>query len=469
MQDEVSRTHLPLLFLTAALAAGCVLGLMHVACIIGFRVPFDPNEGWNAYFTQAAMTSGSPYPAANSLLTNNYPPLSFYLVGTVARLTGDAVIAGRLVALAALLAVAFAIETAARQMGCSRIEALFAALLFTAGLMLTSDYAGMDDPQLLGHACALAGLVLVLGEPRTPRRMVGAAVLFVIAFFVKHNLVILPAAMALWLLLADRRHGFTFIASGLIFLLVGLGIFKETFGVSLFDQINSPRTYSLANAWPTLFPWLSWSAVPLAGAVALFAIARHDRHAVLCATYALVATAAGLFFLGGAGVDANALFDADIALSLAAGVLMNRLDGRFWQGAAAGLLAIGPAIALWNLDAEWWRADYWLHPMAEERQAASGEIALVRAAQGPVLCEMLSLCYWAGKPAEVDVFNVEQAYLTGARSDKDLAQQISRRRFALIQFESLTPFPLTPRIQRAVAQNYQVVRSDDDRVILAPR
>ncbi len=117
---------------TAVLAAGVALGLMHIACVIGFHVPFDPNEGWNAYFAQAAAATGSPYPAAQSLMINNYPPLSFYLVGALARLTGDAVIAGRIVALASLFALALGIETAARRMGCDRLEAAFAALFFTA-------------------------------------------------------------------------------------------------------------------------------------------------------------------------------------------------------------------------------------------------------------------------------------------------------------------------------------------------
>jgi hypothetical protein len=291
----------------------------------------------------------------------------------------------------------------------------------------------------------------------------------VIAFFIKHNLVVLPAALALWLLLADRRHAVMFIASGVIFLLIGLGLFKESFGVGLFTQIASARTYALANAWPVLLPWLSLSVVPLLGVVALFAIARRDRHAVLCAIYAIVAAAVGLFFLGGAGVDANALFDADIALALSAGVLMNRLGGQVWQGAAAGLFAIGPIIALSNLDADWRSTAFWLDPLAADRRAATQEIAMIRTARGPVLCEMLSLCYWAGKASEVDVFNIEQAYLTGARSEDDLAKQIGQRRFALIQFESLTPFPLTPRIHRAVESNYRVIRRDDDRVILAPR
>jgi hypothetical protein len=469
VQGAVSRSSLPLQLLTIALGIGCALGLAHVACVIGFRVPFDPNEGWNAYFAQAALATGSPYPPAHSMMINNYPPLSFYLIGAVSRLSGDAIIAGRIVSLAALVAVALAIEAAARQMGCGRGEALFAALLFTAGLMLTSDYAGMDDPQLLGHAIAVGGLVLALQEPRTPRLMVGAALLFVVAFFVKHNLVVLPAALAAWLMLADRRHAVVFMASGVIFLLVGLGIFKSAFGISMLDQINSARTYSLTNIGAGLRQWLPWSAVPLAGAAGLFVVGRRDKHAVFCVIYAAIATAAGLYFLGGAGVDANAMFDADIALALAAGVLMNRLEGRALQGAAAALFAVGPLIGLINLDDDWRSTGFWLHPMAEDRATAAGEIALIRAAQGPVLCEMLSLCYWAGKPAEVDVFNIGQAFETGARSDAELARSIAERRYALLQFEGLTPFPLTPRIRRAVAQNYRIIRKDDDRVILAPR
>ena len=128
-----------------------------------------------------------------------------------------------------LFAVALGIETAARRMGCTRLEALFAALFFTAGLMLTTDYAGMDDPQLLGHAIAMGGLLLVLHEPRTPRLMAAAALAFTLAFFVKHNLVVLPAAAAAWLLLADRRHAVPFFGCGLIFLLVGMGIFRQAF------------------------------------------------------------------------------------------------------------------------------------------------------------------------------------------------------------------------------------------------
>jgi hypothetical protein len=302
----------------AALGAGCLVGLVHVLSVIGLHVPFDPNEGWNAYFAQMAMAQGSPYPPEGSFLVNNYPPLSFFIVGGLGHFLGDQIVAGRIVSLLSLFAVALCIAEAARRMGCTRSQGSFAGLLFVACLLLTSDYVGMDDPQLLGHAIAIWGLVVAMRTPRISRDMVLAALLMAVAFFVKHNLVLLPLSLAVWLVLADRRHGLVFIASGLIFLLIGLGLFRDAFGTSFFHQIASARLYSVANLEAGARSWLVWAAVPLCGALLLFLKARRDRYAVLAALYALVATAGGLFFLGGAGVDANALFDADIALALCA-------------------------------------------------------------------------------------------------------------------------------------------------------
>ena len=82
------------------------------------------NEGWNAYHIAAAMTDpASLYPAEASLFANNYPPLSFFIVGEVARLTGDAIIAGRMVAFVSTLGTGICLALAARAMGCSRWQA----------------------------------------------------------------------------------------------------------------------------------------------------------------------------------------------------------------------------------------------------------------------------------------------------------------------------------------------------------
>src|SRR5258708_32810074 len=85
------------------LASGCIAGLVHTVLVIALHVPFDPNEGWNAYFTQRAMLTGSPYPPDGSLMINNYPPLSVFVVGVVSHFLGDAMVLGRIVSLLALV------------------------------------------------------------------------------------------------------------------------------------------------------------------------------------------------------------------------------------------------------------------------------------------------------------------------------------------------------------------------------
>jgi len=43
------------------------------------------NEAWNGWLAQAAMGRGPLYPDADALTVNNYPPLSFYIVGALAQ------------------------------------------------------------------------------------------------------------------------------------------------------------------------------------------------------------------------------------------------------------------------------------------------------------------------------------------------------------------------------------------------
>ena len=77
--------------------------------MIPLRIPLSYNEGWNAYFGARAVDVrlGPLYPGPNSLVFNNYPPLSFYVVGALGRyVIGDLIVAGRIVALVSLLASA---------------------------------------------------------------------------------------------------------------------------------------------------------------------------------------------------------------------------------------------------------------------------------------------------------------------------------------------------------------------------
>ena len=57
------------------------------------------NEGWNAYHADQAMRGSGLYPPPDGLVANNYPPLSYYLIGWLGKLFGDPLYVGRAVSI----------------------------------------------------------------------------------------------------------------------------------------------------------------------------------------------------------------------------------------------------------------------------------------------------------------------------------------------------------------------------------
>src|SRR5262249_18154478 len=87
------------------------------------NIEIENNEGWNAYFADAAMGKMPLYPSADQLITNNYPPLSYYIVGLAGRLVGDPVLAGRLLSLVGVVVIATAIAFSVRRLGGTKAAA----------------------------------------------------------------------------------------------------------------------------------------------------------------------------------------------------------------------------------------------------------------------------------------------------------------------------------------------------------
>src|ERR1700733_14282575 len=287
----------------ALISLACIAGLCRIVATIGLKVPFDPNEGWNAYHAVRAMMTGSPYPSPDSFMTNNYPPLSFHLVGLFGRFFGDMIIAGRVVSLASFIAIFSGIAAVLRMMACSALECAFGALIFAACLLLNSDYVGMDDPQLLGHAVAMAGLLVTLREPRRPLALVSAALLFTLAFFIKHNLVIAPIALTAWLGIYERRRAIWLGTSGLVCFVAGLVLFRLGYGFGLLGELQSSRLFSFHDLVGNLETWLIWGLLPLVVAATLAITRRGDKWAMFCAVYAFSSFLFVASYFGGAGVD----------------------------------------------------------------------------------------------------------------------------------------------------------------------
>jgi hypothetical protein len=469
----LSRTTV-LFALLAILSIGVLAGFVRAALIAPLHVSLDPNEGWNAYHAAAAMAAGNPYPPANSLMVNNYPPLSFYLIGLFGSALGDNIVAGRLLSLATFASVCAFIAIALRQMHARWSAAVFAALLLASMLLLISDYVGMNDPQLLGHAFQLVGLLFVLRRSRSWPTILTSACFFVAGGFVKHNLFALPLAAVAWLALCDRRDALRLAITLLLLSLAGFVAVRAILGIDLLHRLNSARTFSFAPMGTGIRAWLPIAAVPLCGLAWLLLRTARDTLVWLAGIYAAIATVGGFFLLGGAGVDVNALFDADIALALCSGLAVSRLLARptlrsHFAAQAFAVLCVVPFAVTALRTPDWRDGSFWLFPMRDETALAADDIAFLRAHPGPALCEDLTFCYWAGKTPEVDVFNLDQQFETGTRDPKSFLRLIRSRYFLSVELDETTPFPFPENVERAFLQNYRLDRRNDDGVFFVPR
>ncbi|HTT84687.1 MAG TPA: hypothetical protein VMF67_14505 [Rhizomicrobium sp.] len=463
--DHAIAPILPVLLAVAALA--CLAGIIRAAAIIPLHVPLDPDEGWNAYHAAAVMAGAGLYPPPGGFMVNNYPPLSFYLVGLLGLFTGDQIVAGRIISLVSFVGVCGFAALAARRLGSDLPGTAFSAVLIAAILLLTSGYVGMDDPQLFGHAFQLAALVLVLREPRTARAIFAAALLLVAGGFVKHNLFILPLATVLWLALFDRRNGLRLAAVSIALTFCGLAAFRLYFGFDLLGRLASPRLWSFAQFASSFSAWLPFVIVPLVGLAGFVAWHPKDKSAWFVAIYAALAVCAGAFMAGGVGVDVNAMFDGDIALALGAGLALGRLLEEktavpHLVGRAFALAALVPFVVLASQNPAWRDSSFWLHPLQDETSLAGKDITFLRARKGPAICETLAFCYWAAKQEPVDVFNLDQQFAAGVRDPAPFLRLLDSHYFSAIELDETYPFPLPPAAKAAIYRNYRIDHTNDD-------
>jgi hypothetical protein len=379
-------------------------------------------------------------------------------------------LAGRLIALASFGAWLALIAVAARRLRCSWTHAAFGAIVLAVSMFVFADfYVGVNDPQILGHAVQALGLVMLLGDRRATGTVV-AAVLLAAGVFIKNNLIALPLAAALWLIVTDRASGWKLIAAGAVAGVAGVGLCAVAFGPRFFDQLLSPRAILPAKGALMAWQWTRMAILPLAVTGWLASHAKRDRAAAFAVIYAVVSIVTGLLFAVGDGVYWNTMFDANCAGALVAAVALERLPAaasmqRRLAVPAAFLAAPAIVLAL-SATIHWLSPRFWFDPRWSEAAAAGHEIDLMRRQHGPVLCEDLALCYWAGKPVEVDFFNLQQRAKREPWRIDALAGRLEARDFAVAQTEGRD---LGPAFTQALERNYRVDHSNQWGVFWAPR
>ncbi|GBQ86575.1 hypothetical protein AA13595_1925 [Gluconacetobacter johannae DSM 13595] len=439
-----------------------ILVLLLPVLMIPYRISLNYNEGWNAYLALRAVGAALPlYPPAGGMVFNNYPPLGFSIVGLIgAHLTGDMIVAGRIVALLALLASGALVACCVRRLGGAGRPAVAAGLLLLLNAAtIFPAYVAMDDPQWLAHALMLGGLAMLLGDARHPRhgvaRVALAALLVVAGGFVKHNLVALPLAVTVWLACCDRRALLVWCGAGLLAGLAGLGVTDWAYGPAVFaDILGHRRVMDPAHLLVGIRKLSEILGLLVVGLLAATpwggrppADARDRRPGLFALLFLGLALVTGLTQRMGDGVNYNAHFETLIAACIAVGLALSRpprtvgplrlTPTRLLCIAALPLVVAVPVrlIHAWS--------DLRRLPDATARWQAA--IAHVGHIPGPAACETLALCYWAGKTETIDFFNLTQAMRAG-RQAFPLDDMARRRVLGVIEYD-----PRAPRHRDAMA------------------
>jgi hypothetical protein len=394
----------------------------------GFPIEIAQNEGWNAYFADAAMGAAPLYPPTDTLIVNNYPPLSFYMVGGVAGVFGDALYVGRVLSLLAIVVLGGLIAKVITQLGGGRAGAAIGGPWFVAVMARSfSRFAGMNDPQLVGHAMMVTALAWFLARDARGKSAVPPILLMVVAGFYKHNIVAVPATTLLWLAMRDWRRAVMPLAVGAGAAALGLAICVLVYGDVFIANLMTPRPYDWLRSlkglgrlqWilPALALWTIWVAAEPKREASRFTM-----------LFVAVAFAAYLVQWSGEAILDNAQFDLVIATAVGLGLGFDRAGAtafgrRFGAPAARAIivlvvaarlvatLRIEPALVLFDPE---YRTEYYRNTAVVRADAA--RIAKI---PGPVACDYKVVCRLAGKPFSYDDFRAEMLVATGASHGLD--------------------------------------------------
>ena len=442
--------------LLGAAFAGLLVPLAVIGAALLYRsrlhYQINYNEGWNSYFAQQILQGVPLYPDRSTQLINNYPPLSFYLAALLSHLTGSVLVAGRVLAWFGYGACATLIGLCLRRMGSNAAGAWFGGLFFAACLATRFDlYVGMFDPQLLGQAVMLTGLLVLLSRQTVAGVMI-AALCIVLGGFFKHSLIALPLTITFWLAWFRPRLFIPWLGSVVILVAAGLAACAALFGPEFASGLMMPRRMDLTEGVRKVLRWLLPLELPCV--LATLALTLDGPYAALVGIHLAISLAVSVIGAAPWATNYNMLFELIVAVSLGLGLLvgrpMQRLPGGWAALAASGSLWVTALVLGTSVTSSW---GAWSAQQQGRDNQATADIALIRATPGPVLCGTLLLCFEAGKPLAYDPLNYGQR---PGEDQSGLRQDIETQRFALIQTDMANLY-FNPASLDAIRQHYREV------------
>jgi hypothetical protein len=331
-------------------------------------------------------------------------------------------------------------------------------------------YVAMNDPQWLGHGAMLTGTVFLLLSRRPGALLYAAVFAMVLGGFIKHNLIPLPIAATLWIFVYRRGMFIHWLAASLLFVGGGITLFTTLYGENFVRQIFfDARIYSLGLMATGINKWFT-PMLPLAllGILAIPVLQRLEEGALIL-LYGLISVPWAVFILGGAGVDQNAVFDVAIALTMAVGILIGKMQIAWTPPGSTQLKLSGAFVLCLTLTispvvpTRLFELRETLKTQHISEAIGKEDVSYLLSRQGPAMCENLALCYWAGKTFEVDYFLTGQKVHTGVIDERGLTKLMEARHFAIVQFDNPngTNSRLPDSVIASVHENYALDRTSE--------
>jgi hypothetical protein len=401
-----------------------------------FPIEIAENEGWNAYHADAAMGAGALYPSPDSLIVNNYPPLSFYALGWLGKIFGDPLYVGRVVSLLSTLGLGALIARVVLQLGGGAAGAAIGGLWFIATMARSYNrFVGMDDPQLTAQLIMLAALSWFLVREKAGRSAEPPILLMALAGFWKHNIVAIPATALAWLWLRHGWRAWRPTAVGVAAAVIGLAICVAVYGDVFLANLLTPRPYRIMRAIGGIgrAQWI----IP---ALVIWALLAWEKRKTVAARFTglYIGIAFIVFVLqwGGEDILDNAQFDLVIATAVGIGIAFGCIGGSDFAlrhgveavRATVVLVLVVRLLATFRnepfliLFDPTYRAEFYVNA-----QAARDDAARVAAIPGPVACTVKIVCRMAGKPYVWDDFRTDMMIYSGAAKGLDAPGLIRRR------------------------------------------
>jgi uncharacterized membrane protein len=419
-----------------ALLAAAVFYLAWPVWRAQFGIEIDGNEPWNAFLADAAFGAGPLYPPFEGLTGNNYTPLSFYILGGLQRLGGDAVYSGRILSILSTIGIGAAIYALVRMWGGTRASGAIGGLWFIATMSAFYPiYVGLNDPHLLGLAVMCAGFVWFFHLWRTGRAVEPAVLLMVVAGFIKHTLVAPPLTAVIFLMLQDWRRSLRAAIVGATAAAAGLLLCHLAYGPDFFADLLLPRVTSLHRSIASL-DRLRFIVPALAIGCVWAWFDRASAAAKLFINLAITTFVSNFLQKMGVGVDDNAGFELTVAAAFGLGMAFTRLPEllpfKRWSPEVTrwcllGIVAVRLAMMV-NLEP----LAVLLSPHYRATVAAHADVAKAEARrvaalpETKVYCSVSTVCRMAGKPYVLDNFKQQTLIELGLFTQAELKEKLRR-------------------------------------------